>query len=95
MHNKLKLMPLTDRRDIHVAQLNHKAVYEQPLNSLSHFFVKVQDHRAMTTRTTNSMNMRVPAYKCTKTRRAISFVGPYNWNRLENNLKLIKNYHSF
>ena len=88
-------IPLNERRDIHLAQLCHKAVYEQPPNSLNHFFTKIQEGRVRVTRTKNSMNMKVPAFKCTKARRAFSYVGPNRWNKLDNDLKSTKNYNAF
>ena len=41
------------------------------------------------------MNMKVPNLKSTKARKAFSYVGPYTWNKLDNELKLMENYNTY
>ena len=95
MHNELKLIPLEDRRALHLSQLCHKGIYEEPRHSLSKFFKRISETNRRPTRTRNQMNMQLPKLKSSKARLGFAYRGPSHWNHIENEHKLINNYNSF
>ena len=93
MHKKLKLIPLADRRDIHLSKTCFKAIHDKPINSLNTFFNKVEGNR-WPTRTRNKMNMKVPAIRSSIERFGFAYRGRHHWNELINDLKIQQNYNS-
>ncbi len=91
MHKQLQLIPLSDRRELHLSQTCFKAIHNVPVNSLNKYFINVEVDQRRTTRRCNKMNMKVPAVKSVKARLGISFRGPHHWNNLSNELKIQEN----
>ena len=95
MHKSLQLIPLSDRRDLHLSQTCFKAIHDNPVNSLNKYFCTVEEGQRQPTRRRNQMNMKVPPIKSAKARLGISYRGPHHWNNLSNELKIQKKYTSF
>ena len=95
MNKKLYLIPLNERRETHLSQICHKAVYDEPKHSLHKFFNRIQNRNNRNTRWRNQMHMLVPDRRSNKGRLGIAYRGPMHWNKLSNELKLIRNHNTF
>ena len=76
MHNELKLIPLEDRHDLHLLQLCHNSIYEEPKHSLNKFFNRIAEQNRRPMRTRNQMNMKLPKLKSSKARLGFAYRGP-------------------
>ena len=92
MRKTLELLKLNDRRDLHLSQACHMAIYE-PNRKLKEYFNRVLNHRntGRISRHSNEMNMKTPTIRSTKGRSAFSFHGPKHWNGIPNDIKIIIN----
>ncbi len=95
MHSALGLLPLEERRDLHLSQLCHKNVYYDKPQSLSKFFKPARVVGGRRTRGTTHNNMQVANLKTDKGRHAFGYRGPNHWNHLSNPLKCIVKYKTF
>ncbi len=64
MHNSLKLIPLSDRRDLHLSQTCFKAINDVPPNSLKKYFCTIRE------------DQRRPTRRCNQTRGLMAYIAP-------------------
>ena len=107
MHKQLRLMPLDERRNIHLSLLCLENIYPenkqsltkifQPalIESLTNFFQPALFVWGWRTWGVGNKNMKVFNLKTEKGRCAFAFWGLRHWNRLGNELKTIEKFHIF
>ena len=95
MHAELGLMPLNERRDIHLSQLCHKNIYLNSVQSLHKFFKPARIVGGRRTRAVDNATMYVPNLKTDKGRQAFEYRGPSHWNKLNEDLRKIEKYATF
>ena len=95
MHQALGLLPLTERRDLHLSLLCHKNIYNEQPQSLSKYFKPATLVGGRRTWGTESNSMYVPNVLTDKGRQAIEYRGPLHWNNLDDNVKTITKFASF
>ncbi len=95
MHKELGLLDLETRRNMHLSFTSHKVIYSNGKNSLSKLYKPTCEAGRRITRRGNKKNMEVPRMRTSKGRACIAYRGPYNWNSLRNELKVIEEYKAF
>ena len=95
MHKTLGLLPLDERRDLHLTQLCHKNIYPEKPQSLTKYFTCTDAMGRRRTRGTVSHSMKVPNLKTDKGRLAFAYIAPRHWNNLDNDLRVIDKFPAF
>ena len=95
MHNELGLLKLNDRRMLHLCFQLHKNIYVDNSSSLSKFFVPIVKVTNRNTRAAHGKCMRVVNLRSDMGRKAFTYMGPVNWNRLPLELWVIEKFDEF
>ena len=94
MHDELKLMQLSERREYHLLVECHNNVHNEEA-SLNYMFVKTGDVCTRVTRNTESHAMVVLDIRSVIGRKAFSFRGLARWNSLDRELRQISSKNGF
>ncbi len=94
MRQELKLPTLRQRRTIHMAMECHKNVYN-PESGLQSMFIQQDITRTRRTRTTDTNTMLIPQVRSMVGRKSFAYRGPYFWNNLDRESRLLENKNSF
>ena len=88
MHNDLKILTLTERRELNIAIECYKQATIVD-SSLHYMFVKLEQTRP--TRRGDSNKVKTPRVDSEIGRKAFSYRGPVFWNSIANDLKSQEN----
>ena len=94
MHDELGLLTLKDRRNLHLAMECHNNIYNKEAR-LHDMFIKLDQERERTTRSTNTNCMKVKNVRTLTGHKAYSYRGPAFWNTLEEDIRQIEDKNSF
>ncbi len=94
MHKTLNLVTLKQRRSIHLA-LECLNSATNPKSGLHKFFTPISVTNIRTTRQTEQKVMNVPYIRSNAGRKAFSYRGPCNWNRIDASVHVIDNKNNF
>ena len=92
MHDELKILTLSQRRELNMAVECYK---QSTIDNSSLHYMFVKSRRTRVTRQGNSNMMNVPRIDSDYGRKSLSYRGPVFWNRMENDLKTQSNKDTF
>ena len=90
MHNELKLLTLSQRRELHLSVECFKQVNNSQ-SSLNHYFVPAETRHTCT----GGKKVKVPDIKSATGRKGFSYRGPVYWNKVSEDLKNCESINSF
>ena len=91
----LGLLPLDNRRFLHMATLCHKSIYFDDQASLGLFFVPVVPVVGRSTRACDTVTMKVPRMRTCIGQQSFNYRGPKFWNGLPVDVRKLNKYLEF